>query len=64
MGSAHQYTPMMEYVTYMVTIDTGNGQRRDADNDVVPCPTTVNILEDFNCHRFASSAEIVKINGG
>ena len=39
LGSSHQYTPMMEHVTCMVAIDTGNGQRRDADNDVVPCHT-------------------------
>ena len=34
----HQYTTMMEHVTYMGVIDTGNGQW-DADNDVMPCPT-------------------------
>ena len=36
--SGHQYTPMMNHVTYMVAIDTGNGQQRDVDNDEVPCP--------------------------
>ena len=38
LGSGHQYTPMVEHVTFMVAIDTGNGQQRGADNDVVPWP--------------------------
>ena len=32
LGSGHQYSPVMEDSTYMVAIDTGNGQQ-DADND-------------------------------
>ena len=39
LGSGHQYTPMREHVTCMVAIDTGNGQRRGADNNAVACPT-------------------------
>ena len=38
LGSGHQYTPMMEHVTYMVAIGTRNEQQRDADKDEVPCP--------------------------
>ena len=33
---------------YMVAIDTGTGQRRDADNDKVPCPIT-NLLSVDCC---------------
>ena len=41
LGSVHQYTPMMEHVTYIVAIDTGNGQQWDEDNNGMPCPITV-----------------------
>ena len=39
--SGHQYTPMMDHVTYMVAIDTGNGQQQDVDNNEMPCPTFI-----------------------
>ena len=37
LGNDHQYSPMVEHVIYMVAIDTGNGQQRDADK-VMPFP--------------------------
>ena len=39
LGGGHQYTPMMACVTYMVAIDTGNGQQWDANNVVMPYVT-------------------------
>ena len=48
-GSGHQYTPIIEHVTHMVAIDTGNG-RRDVDNDEMLCPIlspTLNIQNDL-----------------
>ena len=39
LGHEHKYTPMMEHATYIVAIDTSNGQQRDADNDMMPCST-------------------------
>ena len=45
MGSGRQYTPMMEHVTCMVAVDTGNGHRCGANNNMVPCPSMA-----LNCY--------------
>ena len=44
LGNGHQYTTAIEDGTYMVAIDTGNEQRRDAENDEIPCHTVRHIV--------------------
>ena len=60
LGSGHQYTPMMEHITCMVAIDKGNGQWRDADNDVVSCP--IFKLNNKPVLNQESNGQFVKLN--
>ena len=50
LSSGHQYTPMMEHVTYVVAIDTCNGQQQHLDTD--KCHALLMAEFGYVCHVY------------